>query len=129
MAKLEEQWKNYYENAVISGKEDHVIYCATAAGVHSYTKYFYENFKEHMVSSKDRTVLDIGCGLGVFPSFLSDAGFKVTAVDYVPEMVEAARKRMAGKPIEFKVADIYSLPFPDDSFDFVTCFGVFQNLT
>jgi len=124
----EEQWKEYYGSAVIKGQEDHVIYCATAAGVRSYTKYFHENFKEHLTSGKGKTALDVGCGLGVFPSFLSDYGFQVTAVDYVPEMIEAARKRMRGKSIQFAVADIYFLPFPDNSFDFVTCFGVFQNL-
>ena len=126
---LETLWKKYYTDAVSSEQEDHVIYCATSAGVESYTKYFYENFKEHLDLGKGKEVLDIGCGLGVFPSFLSDAGFKVTAVDYVPEMVQVAKKRMRDKPIQFRVADIYALPFPDNSFDYVTCFGVFQNLS
>ena len=39
------------------------------------------------------TVLDAGCGPGIYCSFLKEAGCEVVGIDISPSMVEAARKR------------------------------------
>ncbi len=76
-------------------------------------------------------VLDLASGAGQ-PAFelarrVAPDG-TVTATDLVPEMLAAAKRRagdMAIPNIGFRVADMERLPFPDGSFDRVTCrFGI-----
>jgi SAM-dependent methyltransferase len=72
-------------------------------------------------------VLDAGCGAGRFTEIALAAGARVTAIDY-SEAVDACRANHAGHPaLEVVQADLYRLPFPPRSFDFVFCFGVLQH--
>ncbi len=52
--------------------------------------------------------LDIGCGTGVFASWLAEQGFEVTAVDFIPEALDMARTRAAkqGVKVDFVHADV-----------------------
>jgi SAM-dependent methyltransferase len=52
----------------------------------------------------DRTVLDLGCGSGAQCEWLLSEGADVVGVDLSPSMVEAARRRCAGRG-RFFVAD------------------------
>ena len=70
-------------------------------------------------------VLDVACGTGVIARLaaaaVGDAG-SVAGVDVAHEMLEVAESvEHAGSPIEWRQADAASLPYPDDSFDVVTC--------
>ena len=68
-------------------------------------------------------VLDVCCGTGSVilafgrrrPSMLG------VGLDFSRGMLEAARRKDAGGRVRFVQADAGSLPFPDDSFDAVTC--------
>ena len=59
---------------------------------------------------------------------VAPTGGHVTATDLVPEMLDAATKNASERGvtnITFQQADAEALPFPDNSFDAVTCrFGV-----
>lgn len=70
------------------------------------------------------TVLDVGCGPGSLAVALKRkvATGRVHGIDASPEMIQVAREK-AGKArcdIDFRVALIEALPFPDASFDLVT---------
>jgi ubiquinone/menaquinone biosynthesis C-methylase UbiE len=75
-------------------------------------------------------VLDIGSGHGMLVSFLSELGHECHAVDFVDQTVRypAAYKK---KQIRFQVsnAEVDPLPFPDESFDAVTCCQVLEHFT
>ena len=55
-----------------------------------------------------KTLLEFGCGTGTSAIELTRRGYKVTAVDYVPQAVELAKKKFADAKlnIDVRVADI-----------------------
>jgi len=66
---------------------------------------------------KDMELLDLGGGTGINAEVLSNAGAKVTIVDYSKAMLKrAAAKKM---PIRLVHAAAQALPLPDCSFDIV----------
>ena len=79
------------------------------------------------------TVLEVGCGTGVM-SILArlNAGNrgKVHGVDIAEKMIIQARKKAEkyGLDIDFKVASIDSLPFPDNHFNVVIASLMFHHL-
>ena len=80
----------------------------------------------HAVESgkrEEESVLDVACGTGDMAVGLAERGCTVTGVDLSEKMLAIAKRKVeSGK---WKVADAENLPFPDDSFDAVTCaFGV-----
>ena len=73
------------------------------------------------VHSTER-VLDVATGSGNAALAAARRGCDVTGVDYVPALLERARRRAdaEGLPVEFVEGDAEALPFPDASFDVVS---------
>jgi 2-polyprenyl-3-methyl-5-hydroxy-6-metoxy-1,4-benzoquinol methylase len=71
-------------------------------------------------------VLDAGCGDGVLSLTLAERGGQVTGVDADPEMLAAARARIAGAGMDvaFIQGELGGLPFADDAFDVVVAVTV-----
>jgi SAM-dependent methyltransferase len=58
-----------------------------------------------------KTLLELGCGTGTNAIELARRGYQVTAVDYVPLAIDAAKKKAADAgvtSIDFRIADILS---------------------
>ncbi len=79
--------------------------------------------------------LDIGTGTGdlaIALARVSDADSEVVAVDFTPEMLELARRKIAHTPlrerIDFRLGDGEALNFPDESFDACCSAFVVRNL-
>ena len=74
---------------------------------------------------KGATILDAGCGTGLFSIRLAKAGYKVTAVDIASQMVDKAKaeaiKEGVQKNITFEVNTLESVR---GSYDAVVCFDV-----
>lgn len=63
-------------------------------------------------------LLDAGCGSGIYAELLADRGAHVTGIDGSAGMLEHARRRLAGRGVELRVADLRApLPFAGASFD------------
>lgn len=76
---------------------------------------------------KGKTVLEAGSGAGRFTEIFAAAGAKVVSFDY-SNAVEANYRNNAHKgDAMFFQGDIFDIPFPDASFDFVFCHGVLQH--
>jgi SAM-dependent methyltransferase len=73
-------------------------------------------------------VLDVGCGVGHWSMLLASVlpqHAHVTGIEREPSWVEQARTRAQARGLEHRFSyvqgDAQRLPFPDDSFDLVTC--------
>ena len=69
-------------------------------------------------------VLDAGCGTGLTACYLAKTvGCRIMGVDINAQMISKARLRAEKEGVshlvEFKVADVYNLPFSDNCFDLV----------
>ena len=77
--------------------------------------------------ARDGRILDAACGTGRITSLLVAEGFtEVVGCDISPAMIDVAQRRLP--LVEFLPGDATALPFPDDSFDAVTCIGLVMHL-
>lgn len=79
---------------------------------------------------KGKSVLEIGCGVGLDAYAMTQKGMQVTAVDLTEVGIETVKSRFKeeGLTAEFKVADACELPFADNTFDYVYSFGVLHHV-
>jgi demethylmenaquinone methyltransferase / 2-methoxy-6-polyprenyl-1,4-benzoquinol methylase len=85
-----------------------------------------------ILQRKGANVLDLCCGTGDMAFALyreagADAA-KVTGVDFSAAMLERARQKSAGKPMQWIEADALNLPFEGSNFDLITSAFGFRNL-
>ncbi len=90
--------------------------------------YFTESMRDQAIAKAglppQAVVADIGTGTGFVAAGLAPRARKVYGFDANPEMLDVARKNLAGFPnVELKQADGDRLPLPDGSLD-----GVFANM-
>ena len=69
------------------------------------------------------TVLDVGCGTGVFLRVAADHGATVSGIDASAALLEIARERVPAA--DLARGDLQHLPYADDSFDVVCGFNAF----
>jgi len=75
----------------------------------------------HVGGVRGKTVLDVGCGTGLYSIRLSESGADVTAVDISLKMIEIARRKaqVRGQYIWYDEADMAKLPYENRTFDMV----------
>lgn len=75
-------------------------------------------------------VLELGCGIGRFSHYMALQGHQVTGIDFSPVAISKARKRLSRNlpNMEFHVADVTALDFPEEFFDISFDIGCFHCL-
>jgi ubiquinone/menaquinone biosynthesis C-methylase UbiE len=75
-----------------------------------------------------KTILEIGCGVGLDLARFAKGGAKVTGVDLSTTAINLAKQYFGHQKLqgEFKVMNGEALEFPDNSFDVVYIHGVLQ---
>lgn len=88
---------------------------------------FWNNTRWKPKDVYGKTVLEVGSGAGRFTEVLLDAGANVVSFD-LTNAVDANWKNNREKGDLFLYqGDLYHIPFPDEYFDFVFCYGVLQH--
>lgn len=79
--------------------------------------------------SRNRRVLDAGCGAGYGAAELSYSANDVTAIDLAQDAVTYARSQYPRRNLQWLVASCTALPIANHSFDLVVAFEVIEHLT
>lgn len=74
-----------------------------------------------------KLVLEAGSGAGRFTEVLLKHGARVVSFDYSSAVEANARNNGSSASLTLVQADIRSIPFPEQSFDYVICLGVLQH--
>jgi len=77
----------------------------------------------------DKTVLDVGCGIGRFTADLAKNSKQVYAIDFSSAMLSKAKKRFNNKNVYYRHLDILNTGFPNQKFDFIFEVTVLQHIT
>ncbi|MFH1877762.1 MAG: malonyl-ACP O-methyltransferase BioC [Candidatus Omnitrophota bacterium] len=102
-------------------KENFSRYAGSYDKYASIQKIAAKKLAEEFNGSNFRTILEIGCGTGLYTGLLREkfGNAEITAVDISPDMVGTARKKMKSADISFIVCDAEKLT-PGRKFDLVT---------
>lgn len=99
------------------GRKARAVY--GAPDVHSFV---WEPVLEALALGPDDTLLDVGCGGGVFLERALETGCAGVGLDHSREMVKLARERSGARVVE---AEAEELPFADGEFTAVSCLVAF----
>jgi len=86
-----------------------------------------------LVGRRPVRMLDVGCGTGTLVNLLArqPEATLLVGLDYSPVMIRRLAEKIARSPHSAKfhavVADAQRLPFPDESFDVLTCCNSFHH--
>ncbi|MBR7172780.1 MAG: class I SAM-dependent methyltransferase [Clostridia bacterium] len=100
-------------------------------------KQYYELYKDdksdlsyfdEFLSTCEKKVLDLGCGMGHYSKYMKSKGFDVVGVDFSKQMIKIAKKTCP--KTKFHVADICDLKvLKKEKFDGVVLAYVIQHLS
>ncbi len=95
--------------------------------------YFYNEMLEMPTTLKllgdvkNKKVLDLGCGPGLYAKKLSERGTKVKGIDLSRDLIKIAKRENPN--IEFKIGDAENLPYKNSEFDIVLAALVLGHLS
>lgn len=76
-------------------------------------------YKEISAAASAKNVLELATGPGMIAKHIASSAKRVTATDFAPKMIEAAKKGSVPENVSFEVADATNLRYQNDSFDLV----------
>ncbi len=88
-------------------------------------------FSGHFRLQAGERVLDAGCGSGrLIPVICQQIGpgGSLVELDFAPDMLELARQKAGGSPVEFVLGNAQALPFSDRDFDKVIALALLPHL-
>lgn len=112
--------KDYFENGVATKKSNYQDYSWQRLGSQ------FQRTARHIVDLfKPERTLDVGCAKGYLVKALDELGVDAYGIDPSVYAVSRAHPDIASK-INLDIAQ--SIPYPDNTFDVVTCFDVMEHV-
>lgn len=84
----------------------------------------FEKVLQETAVGANTSVLDIGCGSGIFCEMAAKRGARVSGLDASEPLLAIARQRVQDG--DFRTGEMEELPYADRTFDVVTGFSSFQ---
>jgi len=84
----------------------------------------YEAVLNRTAPGKGTSILDIGCGSGIFCEMAAKRGARVSGIDAAEPLLAIARERVSDG--DFRTGEMEVLPYADQTFDVVAGFSSFQ---
>ncbi|WP_142784690.1 class I SAM-dependent methyltransferase [Changchengzhania lutea] len=86
-----------------------------------------ERFKKHDVQS----VLDLGCGVGIWSIFLGKKGFSIKGLDFSKNAIDFANNWAKEESVDalFECSSLVSHPFKKETFDGVIASKILDNIS
>jgi ubiquinone/menaquinone biosynthesis C-methylase UbiE len=91
--------------------------------------YYLPRMVEFLEAIPDKSLLEVGCGMGTDTLVFESKGFRVTGVDLAPAHLRLANRlfEQYGAKGSFIEANAEKLPFPSEAFGGVYSFGVLHH--
>ena len=121
MKKENKQLKKFYENVYKKGEEKHYTSFITSGTASSEP---YETLKK--LSWKNKSVLDVGCGTGLFSYLAAKKGANVVGIDYSKEAILRAQTKYSHKNLSYKNIDIKNIH--NEKFDVIVSLGTLEHM-
>lgn len=90
---------------------------------------YVELLPKSIFEASDMLGLDVGCGSGADLIYMSQKGLKMIGIDVTDSVAVALNNTRGFKNIEVIQANIYNMPFNEETFDLVYSFGVLHHLS
>ncbi len=119
--------KNYSDNFGLQWNKFKSTQLDSVSGLDLTAGRFWSNTKWSPEELSGKIVLEVGSGAGRFTEILLETGATVVSFDY-SNAVDANYDNNSHKGDLFvSQGDLYDIPFSDDYFDYVFCYGVLQH--
>lgn len=118
---------NYADNFGLQWNTFRSTQLDSHSGLNLSARRLWENTRWKREQLAGKTVLEVGSGAGRFTEILLAAGAIVVSIDYSSAVESNFANNARRGDVLFAQADLYDLPFADESFDFVLCYGVLQH--
>ena len=94
--------------------------------------WFVLETAKQLYKAGERTLLDAGCGEGIYATLFAAVGYKVAGFDISPKSIEISRRLAASNGFSrstcFSVQASEHLNYPDDSFDVVVGIDILHHV-
>jgi SAM-dependent methyltransferase len=127
MTGFERQWQSRFEKFATRHQPDHLVSGWSAAGLRRRLAAFETLLDQGLLGGGTRA-LELGCGAGTYVRLLAKRGHPVVGLDYSLPSLGRAMAADLPEAGRYVAGDASCLPFPDRSFQAVTCIGVLQAL-
>lgn len=119
----EDEWIRAYDEVWKHHHNDCLDETDSSLILASLTKAKARRIKNQENDEESCKVLEIGCGYGTLAIAMAKAGYDVTCLDVSAEALYRAEARAVkeGAQISWKQGFAEHIPFPDQSFDVITC--------
>ena len=106
---------------------DYIFEEASLNNLHRRLESCFEVLKD-IRAHGGKTLVDYGSGIGSTALFFQAQGFQLSLADVSTPMLDFCRWRFAKRQLKANVIDLKTEHLPENAFDFIVCFDVFEHL-